>query len=493
VTRFDDLSHARHLAQRFVIGHRDSLRSFHDETTGVFRAYPGESLDVDGKRVRHITTTNTCYESLLDVADLTTQNAVNDATELLKYSHSALDAPSEWRSEGAGFAYCRARSLGAITRYASQALTDHPAATAQLLTELWAHPQDEPLLGAYGVREFTNDPSEVAASRLGPPSYPVNAYHTYWATTALVRTPIVCRPDSFDEHLRAGIDRLRLILTEQIAQHDASSSHVDPQQLAWAIAGVAFHSTTDELIQGSETYHILLQGLKTLFAQQNERGDWARGGPLFNYKVAGNAYCYVFETMGELLTVASDPTVPVSKNFRNLLEPFWPNLVRLLQYADATALTMGEGLRGWVSGHRPNSRVPESWATASVFRFGERLRVLLGKWTNQEARRQLGARRTELGSADLQARGGTWNLSWGSAGEQLSAFYALPTLVSRMNRHLARTYCLHDPDAVVLPGQHGRSAILFGPPGTGKNYTGGMHSRHFALALYRDNSRHFSQ
>jgi len=45
---------------------------------------------------------------------------------------------------------------------------------------------------------------------------------------------------------------------------------------------------------------LLEAGLRALFEQQ-VNGTWPKGEALFHYRDAGNAYCYPFETLAELL------------------------------------------------------------------------------------------------------------------------------------------------------------------------------------------------
>ncbi|WP_182525117.1 AAA family ATPase [Nocardioides dongkuii] len=475
---FDQLAADRHFVQEFVVDHERSVLTFRDDEatggTGWFKHREDEQhIVTDGKPVRHITTVHTCWESLLE--DRKGIRSDNDSGlryaerlgELVKFAKLALQHPEHWRSEEAGFIYCRTRTLGVITRYAQEAIEAFPSETKALLQQIWSCQPDNKLLGAYGAREVVIDPN-LASEAPATVSYPTNAYHTYWATTALRRAPASASPPEKNQHLAAGSHRLRLIASEQMALLAADSPFADPQQLAWAVTGIVCHAEGTDLVQGAQTYHIVRQGLRNFFDQQDPRGDWPRGAPLFNYSNgSGNAYCYIFETLGEMLAVATDPAVNEHRQFANMLRPYADNLVNLLRHADATALRTGGG-RGWISGHSPNAYNAEAWATASIFRYAQRLRLLLGSWTNQTAQADLGARTATKGKKDLARRGGTWNLGFGTAGTQLSTNFALPTVALALKHPPCSDHFTEDPDEEVIADGAGRSAVLFGPPGTGK-------------------------
>lgn len=258
------------------------------------------------------------------------------------------------------------------------------------------------------------------------------------------------------------------MLTEQVSYSAAGSGFTDAQQLAWAVAGVVYLARPTELAQDGSLHHVVRQGLTSFFELQEPDGTWSRGVPLFNYKRgSGNAYCYSFETLAELLTVASDPTVPEQGQFAAMLRPYAGALVRLLDHAEHTALRTSAG-RGWVSGHSPNAVEAEAWATASVFRYAQRLRLLLGLWTNESARRDLGARKATKDGNDLRSRGATWDLGYGCAGTQLATNFALPAIAIRNIPTKFDDHFVDDPDDEVIGEGYGRSAVLFGPPGTGK-------------------------
>lgn len=471
-SEFDLLAKARHFAQEFVVDHDQSVMAFYDAPTGWFRHSADMPIEPDPARpIRHITTIHTCWESLLEerrslrVSDSALADYEQRLAALEDFASAALKHPTHWMSEKSGFMYCRSRSLAVISRFARNAAASNPENSKALLSQIWDCLPSEKRYGAYGAREVV----EAPPTKTEKSSYPTNAYHTYWATTALRRAAPEWAPDLAEDHLKAGADRLRLMAGEQMALLAAESPFADPQQLAWAVTGIVYHAQATDLVQSTQTYHIVRQGLRQFFEQQNGRGEWPRGAPLFNYgKGSGNAYCYIFETVGEMLAVATDPTVKEWKQFAAMLRPYADHLIKLLHHANRTALPLEGGGRGWVSGHRPNATSPEAWATASIFRYAQRLRLLLGLWTNDCAKRDLGARRATKDGNDLARRGGTWNLGYGAAGTQLSTNFALPTIATLSRPLPAHGHFIEDPDAEVIADGAGRSAVLFGPPGTGK-------------------------
>jgi hypothetical protein len=88
-------------------------------------------------------------------------------------------------------------------------------------------------------------------------------------------------------------------LARQIYLHHDESPHLDSDQLGWLLAiyvrfceGIWYRADDRGLIQS---------GLKCLFQTQLPPGVWKTYRPIFHYKHAGDAYCYMFETLGELL------------------------------------------------------------------------------------------------------------------------------------------------------------------------------------------------
>jgi hypothetical protein len=159
---------------------------------------------------------------------------------------------------------------------------------------------------------------------------------------------------------------------------------LDSDQLGWSLA--IFLKFDENFHANLEKQDFIKQGLTCLFSSQIDVGTWRHYKPLFHYKEAGNAYCYVFETFAVLLQSALIEQ-PEAKVARALLEPYGKNLLDLLRYADSTKIPISaaDKVVGWCSGHRTNVTSPESWATASVFSYVQELRRLVGIWCREEA------------------------------------------------------------------------------------------------------------
>jgi hypothetical protein len=241
------------------------------------------------------------------------------------------------------------------------------------------------------------------------------------------------------------------------------SLEADPQQLAWAVATVAAFDSAGELKQPASV-DVLRAGLDALFLQQSEDGSFPRGQPLFHYPSAGNAYCYTFETLAELLLVALD--WDGSKQLSRLLQAHTDALLRAVTNAEASYEELPSGGLAWSSRHHPHRTEPESWATAATFSFLQRARRLIGIWSADEARKVLGARapKTPLPSAAvrlLAERGDTWPIKGWKVGDRIAALFVHPMWIRPELLEI-------DPDTPLIDEKHARSAILFGPPGTSK-------------------------
>src|SRR5215469_11493569 len=164
--------------------------------------------------------------------------------------------------------------------------------------------------------------------------------------------------------------------------------------LRWSIA--IFLRFDQTLTVNLENRDFIKQAFKCLFSTQTD-GTWRHYKPLFHYRKAGNAYCYVFETFAALLQCALRDGAK-AEMFRDLLRPSCKNLMELWHHADSTKMDLWQGVDakkkprsatgkeiGWCSGHRTNVTHPESWATASVFSYAEELRRLVGIWCREEA------------------------------------------------------------------------------------------------------------
>ena len=249
---------------------------------------------------------------------------------------------------------------------------------------------------------------------------------------------------------------------------------LDSDQLAWALA--IFLKFDENLRVSLENRDFIKQALKCLFSTQNE-GMWRHYKPLFHYKKAGNAYCYVFETLAPLLQCALREGAK-AEMFRDLLKPHCKNLIDLWRYADSTKMDLWQGVDpkkippratrkeiGWCSGHRTNVTHPESWATSSIFSYAQALRRLVGIWCGEEALGSLNTPQNRLNSTTatdrMVERGETWGIDKVPISERLQIMFVNPVKMHECTDRL-------EPDSQPIEKHQARSAILFGPPGTSK-------------------------
>jgi len=151
---------------------------------------------------------------------------------------------------------------------------------------------------------------------------------------------------------------------------------------------------------------------------------------------------------------------------RQILRPHLPRLLKLWRYAVLTKIPLrSEDEFGWSSGHRPNHKEPESWATASVYAFSQCLRRLTGIWARESAAETLKVSTIHIPQAGaiqrLLERGDTWAAAGRSAASQLMCLFVNPVRFFGCGNAL-------EPDSQPLNDNQARAAFLFGPPGTSK-------------------------
>lgn len=469
-----DLPKLREELRQAVSVHAPSVRSFYRADAGSFALHvpsdasipledtvdeldePAEAAE-DERLVKGLTTTFTCLESLLDGLYGDRHDEVQAETRqlLVDFADKALDRKEDWQSEGAAKTYCRVRSLAPLFRHYRDLDGARLGTAEALLREAWSPVRARP--GREGIIEVGNRAFEGRIEG----HYPPNAYLSYWALEALLYAP-----NEVKNELEASRRIVELWLEKwlgvQVSLHFAESPRCDPQQIAWAIAGllIARQAPPDE--RKLPVDELIKAGLRAFFDEQRSDGLWERGDPLFHYPKAGNAYSYVYEALAVLVSLALGSN-EASLSFRRQLEPYVPQLMRAFETAQRgqRVLTPGATDIGWCSGHHPFRTLPESWATASVFRFLQAFRKLVGLLSHAASARTLGARVAQEDLATLAERGRTWNAGYGSAGVQLASLFVHP------QRAVAASPS-GDPDLPVLSRDSARSALLFGPAGTSK-------------------------
>ena len=257
-------------------------------------------------------------------------------------------------------------------------------------------------------------------------------------------------------------------INKQVALIAAGSRVADPMQLAYALIA-AVNSRADKA-EKPEEKEIFAHALKTFFEAQRPDGGWPLSRPMFHYRKVGNAYCFEYELLCQLLQC------------RPLLDDllkYLPELSRAAEALENTKFDLDNTRErrrvGWASGHHPQLPGPESWSTASVYHFAHSLNRVVAEAIRIELFREIGREYKgppgipETPPADGAVAAFAENfldteLVPPGGGSPLSLRAVLATkFVYPLARdaHLVR-------EGRSLPRTTPMSAILFGPPGTSK-------------------------
>ncbi|MGC2285248.1 MAG: ATP-binding protein [Candidatus Acidiferrum sp.] len=167
-------------------------------------------------------------------------------------------------------------------------------------------------------------------------------------------------------------------LARQLALIHADSKTQDPFSLAYLLIVVT--SLTSSSLINPQQASIQRAALKTFFDCQLKDGTWPLSRPLFHYPDFGNAHCYEYEMLAQLL---SEP------DLRELLFDYLPNLRAVAEAVSSNVYRVDDKIMVWNSGHHPNQAEPESWATASVYHFFYELDRFLAEVVRRELFRYL--------------------------------------------------------------------------------------------------------
>jgi ATPase family associated with various cellular activities (AAA) len=249
-------------------------------------------------------------------------------------------------------------------------------------------------------------------------------------------------------------------LAKQLALIQARSRTQDAFAVAYLLMLVASGTPSSRI--NPEQASIRRSALKALFDCQLEDGSWPLSRPLFHYPGFGNAYCYEYEMLTQLL---KEPEL------REMLLGFLPNLGMAAEAILTSAYRVEGGIPAWTSGHHPNQAEPESWATASVYHFIHELDRLLAEAVRRELFRYLDqplprtVRRDKRNKEDFAPAPGFLDSKLdlpGKQGQPLRDFlwekFVQPLSAEADKIEAGREFKRETP----------RSAIFFGPPGTSK-------------------------
>jgi len=282
-------------------------------------------------------------------------------------------------------------------------------------------------------------------------SYPPSAYLTQLVVRALRRRKMLT------DELQKLVNKWAWAeLTRQLALIQAKSKTADAFAVAYLlmlVPAVTPSSKTDP-----EQTSIQRAALKTFFDCQRDDGTWPLSRPLFHYEKFGNAHCYEYEMLTQLLQ---------QRELQDLLLDYLPNLGSAAESVSKSVYRVEDGVQAWTSGHHPQLEDPESWATASVYHFVYSLDRLLAEAVRREVFRYL-----ESTLPIPSVKGGTE--------ADFAKDFLDSTVEVRGTQRSLRSYLweefvkpLADECDGIAKGRifnkrTPRSAIFFGPPGTSK-------------------------
>ena len=254
----------------------------------------------------------------------------------------------------------------------------------------------------------------------------------------------------------------RAEMNRQVALISTNSRIADPMQLAYAVI-VATEAVKDEQLSPEEK-RLVRHSLRIFFQSQQVDGSWPPSQPIFHYPRVGNAQCFSYELLTQLLNCE-----PLQDELLEYLPQFELATAQLSHTSyDLGRSGIGAAV-GWASGHHPQIAGPESWSTACVYDFVHSLDRLVAEairrslfsefrltYTSPEknhGQKDLNSFASDFLDAPLKVDGKTKSLR-----ETLKERFVIPI-------------SLGIPDISKggrLPQLTPMSAILFGPPGTSK-------------------------
>jgi transcription termination factor NusB len=285
--------------------------------------------------------------------------------------------------------------------------------------------------------------------------YPASAYLTQLVVRVLIR-----RKKLTPELQEIVSNWSWAELTRQLALVQAKSKTQD----AFAYLLMLVTAVTPTSLISPERSSIQRAALKTVFDCQLEDGTWPLSRPLFHYPNFGNAYCYEYEMLTQLL---QEPEL------QELLLNYLPNLNLLVESLTSTVYRLEKGVRAWASGHHPQleSTGPESWTTASVYHFVHRLGRLLAEAIRRELFRYVDQPLPPTDAHEMKTRD-----QFAPSPEFLDSTINFAAKQRSSLRDFLWEKFVHplskEADDILDGGKFRkatpRSAILFGPPGTSK-------------------------
>jgi hypothetical protein len=245
-------------------------------------------------------------------------------------------------------------------------------------------------------------------------------------------------------------------LAKQLALIQADSKSQDAFAVAYLLIVVT--ALTPRTTISPDQYSIQKTALETFFCCQLKDGTWPMSRPLFHYPGYGNAYCYEYEMLTQLLQQA---------DLQDLLLEHLHEIKKAVHSAVDSGYRLGPGVRAWSSGHHPHIGQPESWATASVYQFFYVLDRLLAEAVRRELFHELELHFPSPGPAKSDRND--------FAKDLLDSSVQLSDGPSPLKELLWKSFVKPISDeaggiknGITFKKTAPRSAIFFGPPGTSK-------------------------
>ena len=367
----------------------------------------------------------------------------------------SLVATGEWRQTKA---LTRELLRGLIGKRTSAGLPDNnPFTVAWILEATTAlEPFSDELQAEETARvgemeKILDDAIQAGEGGVAIDKYPPSAYLTQLVSRALQRR------SKLTEELQKKVSNWAWKeLAYQLALIEAKSKTEDAFAIAYLVMLVTSATPLSQMTP--EQAQIQRLALRVLFDSQLKDGTWPLSRPLFHYEKFGNAYCYEYEMLTQLL---QEPEL------EDLLLEHLSNLSSAVDALRDTVYKLEPGVRAWASGHHPQLKGPESWTTASVYHFAHVLDRILAEAVRRELFRYLD---TPLPPPVLPRTGEV----------QFATKFLDSKVVIQGKEHSLRKYLwqnLVDPLSVeskkigeghAFSKETPRSAIFFGPPGTSK-------------------------
>lgn len=243
-------------------------------------------------------------------------------------------------------------------------------------------------------------------------------------------------------------------LTQQLALTQAKSKTQDPFAFAYLLMLVTAVTPLTEMTPEKTSFQH--SALRTVFDRQLKDGTWPLSRPLFHYPDVGNAHCYEYEMLTQLL---------LEPELQELLLDYLPKLRLSATSLIDSAYRMDKRIWAWASGHHPQLPGPESWTTASVFHFVYRFDRLLAEAVRRELFNYL-----DMPFAEPPAPAST-DFGTGFLDSTVNVRGKVRPLTKFLDEELVKPLA-SEAKSIANGGKFKKgtpiSAIFYGPPGTSK-------------------------